>query len=102
MRYFTKYIITTVILNVYLPSLIAQTGFYIPKSGKVFFKGDTATIFSNVINQGHLGVGKNAFVNFTGKTWNNDPQSLITDESNSGNGVFGKGGWIRFLSDSIR
>jgi len=80
----------------------AQTGFYIPKSGKVFFKGDTATIFSNVINRGHLGVGKNAFVNFTGKTWNNDPQSLITDESNSGNGVIGTGGWIRFLSDSIR
>ncbi|MFI5185929.1 MAG: T9SS type A sorting domain-containing protein [Chitinophagales bacterium] len=80
----------------------AQTGFYIPQSGKVFFNGDTATIFSNVINRGNLGVGKNAFVNFTGKTWNNDPQSLITDESSSGNGVIGTGGWIRFLSDSIR
>lgn len=80
----------------------AQSGFYIPKSAKIFFNGDTATIFSNVINYGNLGVGKNAFVNFSGKTWENDPQSLITDESFSGSGVAGTGGWIRFLSDSTR
>ena len=80
----------------------AQTGFYIPKSAKIFFNGDTATIFSNVINYGNLGVGKNAFVNFSGNIWENDPQSMITDESLSGNGVTGTGGWIRFLSDSIR
>ena len=80
----------------------AQTGFYIPSAGKIFFSGDTATIFSNVLNKGKLGIGKNAFVNFTAKKWENDPLSLITDESNSGNGVSGTGGWIRFLSDSIR
>lgn len=80
----------------------AQPGFYVPKSAKVFFNGDTATIFSDVINYGNLGVGKNAFVNFSGKTWENDPQSLITDESFSGSGVTGTGGWIRFISDSIR
>ncbi len=80
----------------------AQTGFYIPSAGKIFFIGDTATIFSDVINNGHIGVGKNALVNFSGKIWKNDPQSLITDESNAGSGVSGIGGWIRFFSDSIR
>lgn len=80
----------------------AQTGFYIPKSAKIFFNGDTSTIFSNVINYGNLGVGKNAFINFSGKVWENDPQAMLTDESLSGNGVTGTGGWIRFLSDSIR
>lgn len=94
------YIFATILL---CASLVhAQTGFYIPKSAKIFFNGDTATIFSNVINYGNLGVGKNAFVNFSGKVWENDPQSMITDESLSGNGVTGTGGWIRFLSDSIR
>lgn len=80
----------------------SQTGFYIPKSAKIFFNGDSATIFSNVINYGNFGVGKSAFVNFSGTVWDNDPQSLITDESLSGNGVSGTGGWIRFISDSIR
>ncbi len=93
-----KYIISvTLFLGAYFAS--AQTGFYVPKSGKIFFSGDTSTIFSNVINQGKLGIGKNAFINFTAKNWENDPQSLITDE---GNGTTGTGGWIRFLSDSIR
>ena len=80
----------------------SQQGFYIPKSAKIFFNGDTATIFSNVINYGNLGVGKNAFVNFSGKTWENNPNSLITDESFSGTGTSGIGGWMSFLSDSIR
>src|SRR5574338_189475 len=89
-------------LSIFFISANAQSGFYIPKAGKIFFNGDTATIFSNVINYGNLGVGKNAFVNFSGTVWENDPQSLITDESLSGNGVTGTGGWVRFLSDSIR
>lgn len=94
------YIFATILL---CTSLVhAQTGFYVPKSAKIFFNGDTATIFSNVINYGNLGVGKNAFVNFSGNVWENDPQSMITDESLSGNGVTGTGGWIRFLSDSMR
>jgi hypothetical protein len=80
----------------------AQIGFYVPPGGKIFFNGDSATIFSNVINGGVFGVGKNAFVNFSGRIWENDPQSLITDESNAGLGVAGAGGWIRFMSDSFR
>ncbi|HWC52856.1 MAG TPA: T9SS type A sorting domain-containing protein [Chitinophagaceae bacterium] len=101
MRTFSKYIISAK-LFLYTIAATAQPGFYVPKSAKIFFNGDTATIFSNVINNGNLGVGKNAFVNFSGTTWENDPLSLITDESLSGNGVTGTGGWIRFLSDSIR
>ncbi len=75
----------------------AQQGFFVPKSGKVFFNGDTATIFSNVINNGQLGFGKRSVVNFKGKKWENDLQSLITDESNNGNGNTGEGGILRFL-----
>ena len=80
----------------------AQVGFYVPVNGKIFFNGDSSTIFSNVINGGVLGVGKNAFVNFSGQVWENTAQSLITDESNAGMGVTGTGGWIRFMSDSFR
>ncbi len=76
----------------------SQAGFYIPQKGKVFFSGDTATIFSNVINQGQLGTGKGAVVNFRAKQWENDPLSLITDESNGGNGITGQGGMIRFIA----
>jgi hypothetical protein len=85
------------LLNLPAQSL-AQSGFYIPNQGKVFFNGDTATIFSNVFNGGILGVGKSAVVNFKGRLWENDPQSLLTDESNGGVGVTGLGGMIRFLA----
>ena len=78
---------------------MAQQGFYIPKQGKVYFAGDTATIFSNVINYGNLGVGKKATVDFKGYSWQNDPLSLITDESS---GTTGVGGWIRFIGDTLR
>lgn len=81
---------------------IAQSGFYVPVTGKIFFKGDSATIFSNVINQGSFGVGKSAFVNFSGQKWENSSQSVIADESNGGTGTTGTGGWIRFLNDTIR
>jgi hypothetical protein len=76
----------------------AQSGFFIPPKAKIFFNGDTATIFSNVINRGQLGVGKKAVVNFKGNQWENDPLSLITDDSNNGDGVSGQGGIARFLS----
>ena len=98
-----------ILINILFSALIffyytakGQPGFYIPKTGKIFFNGDTATIFSNVINYGQFGVGKKAFVNFSGIIWENSPLALITDESFSGNGTSGIGGWIRFLSDSIR
>lgn len=94
-----KKYITLAILFFWRCVTIAQTGFYVPSTGKIFFKGDTATIFSDVTNYGRFGVGKNAFVNFSGKVWKNDPQSLMTDETN---GITGSGGWIRFLSDSFR
>lgn len=101
MKKCTRYIIAVFILLCSFVAL-AQPGFYVPVAGKIFFTGDTSTIFSNVINHGQLGVGKNAFVNFSGRTWENDPLSLITDESNSGNGISGTGGWVRFLSNSFR
>ena len=102
MPFFSKYLFSVLAFLSGAVACLAQQGFYVPKSGKVFFKGDTATIFSNVLNQGHLGVGTGALVNFKGKVWTNDPQSLITDESNSGNGVTGTGGWTRFVSDTAR
>lgn len=73
-----------------------QPGFYVPKKGKIYFSGDTATIFSNVVNQGKLGVDKKAVVNFKGKKWENDPNALITDEGNKGEDASGTGGLIRF------
>lgn len=77
-------------------------GFYVPKAGKVYFAGDTATIFSRVINQGKLGVDKKAVVNFKGKKWENNASALITDEGNKGEDASGKGGVIRFNGDSGR
>ena len=74
-----------------------QSGFYIPSKGKIFFTGDTATIFSDVKNSGQVGVGKNATVKFKGKKWENDADALITDESNNGDGTTGIGGIIEFL-----
>lgn len=102
MKIYTRYIIIAAITLLCDRSAVAQSGFYIPKAGKIFFNGDSATIFSNVNNMGNFGIGKNSFVNFAGHIWENDPQSLITDESFGGNGVLGTGGWVRFLSDSIR
>jgi len=90
------------VLILFYQSTSAQSGFYVPNSGKIFFNGDTATIFSDVINRGQFGVGKKAFVNFLGKTWDNSSLSQITDESSNGSGISGIGGWVRFLSDSFR
>lgn len=77
--------------------VFSQSGFYVPKQGTIYFSGDTATIFSNVINNGKLGVGKNAVVNFKGALWENDPAALITDETDS---TTGTGGWIRFMNNT--
>jgi hypothetical protein len=77
---------------------LAQSGFYVPNQGKIFFTGDTATIFSNVINGGKLGIGKGAFVNFKGRVWENTNDALMPDESNAGEGITGSGGMLRFLS----
>jgi hypothetical protein len=71
----------------------AQQGFFIPKNGNVYFGGDTATIYSNVTNNGKLGVDKKAVINFNGTVWENAPNAAITDETDS---TTGTGGWIRF------
>ncbi|WP_276479551.1 T9SS type A sorting domain-containing protein [Paraflavitalea pollutisoli] len=78
--------------------VLAQQGLYIPNQGKIFFVGDTATIFSNITNGGKLGVGRNAIVNFKGRVWENETQALLTDESEGGEGTSGVGGMIRFLA----
>ena len=80
-----------------ITAINAQTGFFVPAKGKVFFSGDTATIFSDVTNHGQLGLGKGAVVNFKAARWENDAAALITDESNNGNGTTGTGGTVRFL-----
>src|SRR4051794_9902378 len=81
---------------------LAQTGLYVPRSAKIFFAGDSATIFTNVYNDGQFGIGRTAVVNFKGVTWNNDISSRITDESELGNGVSGIGGIVRFLAPDQR
>lgn len=91
--------ITIVLLIVLscINTLKAQPGFYVPANGKIFFK-DTATIFSNVLNYGSFGIGKDAMVNFSGKRWKNDSLAVIRDELNN---VKYPGGTICFLSDTI-
>ena len=75
----------------------AQPGFFVPQTGKIYFSGNTSTIFSDVTNKGQMGVGKDAVVNFKGRQWSNDPSSTIPDESLKGSGTIGIGGIIRFL-----
>jgi hypothetical protein len=81
--------------------IAAQSGIYVPAKGKIFFKGDTATVFSSVQNAGKIGIGKKAVVNFKGKKWKNETGSQITDETDGGEGV-GEGGLIRFIGDEIQ
>ena len=81
---------------------LAQTGFFVPPSASIFFTGDSASIFSNVINKGNLGLGRKAVLNFKGQVWENDPLSLITDESNNGKGVTGIGGMVSFSGTGMR
>lgn len=103
MKPYTRYILLAACqLLAGLAALQAQTGIYIPQSGKVFFSKDTATIFSNVINQGNIGIGKNAVINFKGKVWENDSKAHITNETDPINGTAGQSGILRFIADSFR
>lgn len=102
MLHCTRYTIFFLVLICCTGIGFAQSGFYVPAAGKIFFNGDTATIFSNVINMGKMGVGQKAVVNFTGKLWVNDPLAMITDESNNGEGANGIGGLVRFRGDSVQ
>ena len=98
MNNFTRHI--TLLAAIMLVFVVAghaqQSGFYVPKKGKIFFNGDTATIFSNVVNHGKMGVGKKAVVNFKGKKWQNSADAKITDDSNGGEDATGTGGLVRF------
>jgi hypothetical protein len=99
MKKFTGHIIfflIGVLLSGTAPLHAQQPGFYVPKKGKIYFAGDTATIFSNVTNHGKMGVDKKAVVNFKGKKWENAPDALITDEGNKGEDASGTGGLVRF------
>jgi len=75
----------------------AQTGVYIPQQGNVYFSGGGATIFSDVNNQGQLGVGRNAILNFKGHHWVNANAADITDEK----GRHSSGGTVRFLTPDV-
>ena len=96
-----KFLIVLLILGV-ADRGFAQKGFYVPKGGKIFFTGDTSAIFSNVINDGNLGIDKKATINFKADSWQNDAAARITDASSGGTGTTGEGGWVRFMSDSGR
>lgn len=75
-----------------------QSGVYVPKKGKIFFKEGTATIFSDVTNEGKVGIGKNAVVNFSGTTWTNAAGSaLAVDTTAIGTP---QGGWLVFNGTS--
>lgn len=93
-----KQIIWSTISIIITTTTVAQKGFFIPQQAKIFFNGNNSTIFSNVINRGQFGIGKTAVLNFTGSKWENNSQSIITDESDNGNGTQGEGGIVRFLS----
>lgn len=91
-----KSIIQIIITFTFTFSLIqatAQSGIYIPSNANVFFAGDTATIFSNVINNGNLIVSNNSVINFEGKNWKNDSKATINKDS-----VSTTAGVIRFHS----
>ena len=79
-----------------------QQGFYVPNNAKVFFIGDSAGIFSDVINSGLIGLGKKAVIEFKGLNWSNDLSSILSDEANNGLSVSGVGGVVRFSAKTFR
>jgi len=94
MQVITRHIIPLLLLLSGACSVMAQTGFYVPPAGKIFFSGSVATIYSDVNVQGEMGVGRKALVNFKGRNWENAPTADITDDK----GGHGLGGMIRFLT----
>lgn len=94
MSIISRHIILLLLVLSFISPCFAQTGFFVPQSGKIFFSGGGATIYSNVNLQGQMGVGRNAQVNFKGSKWVNATTADLTDEQN-GRGL---GGMIRFLA----
>lgn len=88
----TRHIILLLTLLSRLGPAVAQTGFFVPRAGKVFFSGG-ATIFSDVSLEGQMGLGRNAVLNFSGHKWENAVVADITDERRGR----GTGGMIRFI-----
>lgn len=86
-------IITFTITFSLFQAATAQSGIYIPSNANVFFAGDTASLFSNVHNDGNLIIANNAVVNFEGKSWKNDSKATINKDS-----VSKTAGLIRFHS----
>lgn len=89
-----SFLFTAMALLTLTCTAFSQSGFYVPKKGKIFFKGDTATVFSNVVNEGKLGIGKKAVVNFAGEKWTNTADAEIAADTTAG---VAEGGWIRFI-----
>ena len=78
----------------------AQQGFYVPENGKIFLAGGAITVFSDVTNNGKIGMEENTIINFKGTYWQNSFNSMITDRSHAGEGITGRSGLIRFIGDS--
>ncbi len=57
-------------------------------------------MFSDVTNNGKIGMGENTIINFKGTYWQNSFNSMITDRSHAGEGITGRSGLIRFIGDS--
>src|SRR5579872_6216135 len=94
MKRFAGYITFMLLMLLCSDAIQAQSGFYIPQQGKVFFSGGGATIFADVNNQGQLGIGQSATVNFKGHQWTNAAMADISDEK----GGHSSGGTVRFLT----
>ena len=79
--------------------LAAQQGVYIAPGTRVqIAPGETMGIYGNMVNNGVLGSGDKAVVQFYGKTWNNGNGATLPDESVSG--FNGKGGIFRFSGNN--
>lgn len=77
-----------------------QPALYVPGNSNIFFAGDSAGIFSNVINSGNFGVATGAVIDFKGQRWENGSSSVITSERWLQGTQGNSGGWIRFSADS--
>lgn len=97
MKYKLYYILLVIFI---VPARVsAQQGFYVPENGKIFLAGGTITVFSDVTNNGKIGMGENTVINFKGTYWQNSFNSMITNRSYAGEGTTGRSGLIRFIGD---
>lgn len=101
MRIIIYYILFLCCVLLHVATSFAQSGIYIPASGKVYLANDTATLFANITIKGKLGMGKNAVINFNGQHWTNDPEAILsdgTDQPNTGS----NGGTVRFTGTAVQ